>query len=319
MENSSCPYCCKNFSRKDNLNRHLKTEHKMQSCSKERNTETLYKEDRECWPHLKEEDGEESNSVDRFISLEKQHSMIEPRYQNLLTQQKYKKRWIDSGEDLNNLENIQRYENRLLHPFTCMIAGPSSSGKSSFVKKFIDQITDLMYPLPEEITWCYSEWQPLYETLPEVVFQKGIPNFDDFDPERKHLVILDDLMTECNDRVVETFTKKSHHRNISVMYLVQNVFYQGKGSRTISLNCHYMVLFKNPRDSSQIMHLAKQMYPANPKYLHHCYTQATEDPHGYLFIDLKQTSPEIMRLRQNIFPGEKHCCVFYDKAIPNRF
>ena len=36
--------------------------------------------------------------------------------------------------------------------------------------------------------------------------------------------------------VTKLFTKKSHHCNTSVIYLVQNVFPKGKESRTISLN-----------------------------------------------------------------------------------
>ena len=40
----------------------------------------------------------------------------------------------------------------------------------------------------------------------------------------------------------------SHHRNLSVIYTVQNLFHQGKGNRSKSLNSHYLVLYKNPRD-----------------------------------------------------------------------
>ena len=61
------------------------------------------------------------------------------------------------------------------------------------------------------------------------------------DPRDKHFIILDDLMDETDQRVASLFTKKSHHRNISVMYIVQNLFHRGKHHRTISLNAHYMV------------------------------------------------------------------------------
>ena len=49
-------------------------------------------------------------------------------------------------------------------------------------------------------------------------------------------------------KLKKAFTKYVHHRNLSIMYIVQNVFCQGKRSRTIVLNTKYMVLFKNPRD-----------------------------------------------------------------------
>ena len=40
----------------------------------------------------------------------------------------------------------------------------------------------------------------------------------------------------------------------------------------MSLNCHYLILFKFPRDSSQISHLAKQMFPGDVKYMQEYFT-----------------------------------------------
>ena len=93
-----------------------------------------------------------------------------------------------------------------------------------------------------------------------------IAGLDTLDPREKHLIILDDLMDETDQRVASLFTKKSHHRNISVMYIVQNLFHRGKHHRTISRNAHYMVLFKNLTDVSQIMALAHQMYPRRTQF-----------------------------------------------------
>jgi hypothetical protein len=73
-----------------------------------------------------------------------------------------------------------------------------------------------------------------------VDFQQGLPDLDTLDPRDKHLIILDDLMDETDQRVASLYTKKSHHRNISVMYIVQNLFHRGKHHRTVSLNAHYM-------------------------------------------------------------------------------
>jgi hypothetical protein len=66
-----------------------------------------------------------------------------------------------------------------------------------------------------------------------------------------------------------------------------------------------MVVFKNPRDVSQIMTLAHQMYPQRTKYFLETYTAATAQPHGYLVIDMKQETPDILRLRSHIFSGEE--------------
>jgi len=64
-------------------------------------------------------------------------------------------------------------------------------------------------------------------------------------------MILEDLMSETNQLLANMFTKILHHRNVSVVYLTQKVFDRNRYARTISLNAHYLVLFKNPRDASQ--------------------------------------------------------------------
>ncbi|KAH9629435.1 hypothetical protein HF086_013349 [Spodoptera exigua] len=78
-----------------------------------------------------------------------------------------------------------------------------------------------------QITWCFDEMQPLYN-LPNVNYHQGIPNLNMFDGENPHLIIIDDLMRESDGRIVDIFTKGSHHRNLSVFYLTQNLFHQGK-------------------------------------------------------------------------------------------
>ena len=76
--------------------------------------------------------------------------------------------------------------------------------------------------------------------------------------------------------------------------------------RTISLNASYIILFKNPRDINQISHLARQMFPPKQSnFLQQAFRDATAIPHGYLFIDLKQETNELLRVRTGIFPEEK--------------
>jgi hypothetical protein len=76
-------------------------------------------------------------------------------------------------------------------------------------------------------------------------------------------------------------------------------------SKSGRLNDHYMVVLKNPRDVSQIMAVAHQMYPQRTNYFLEAYTAATARPHGYLVIDMKQETPDILRLRSHIFPCEE--------------
>ena len=162
---------------------------------------------------------------------------------------------------------------KLQHPATFCIAAPSNSGKTWWVIKLLKNRKDVFVNAPDRILWCYGQYQPIYDELSrdihDIKFHEGLPTewTDLIDPRVRNLIILDDLMSECGSdpEVTKLFTKGSHHQNLSVIYIVQNLFHQSKESRTISLNCHYIVLFKNPRDRSQIMHLAKQMYPGQTK------------------------------------------------------
>ena len=202
---------------------------------------------------------------------------------------------------------------RLKHPFTGVIAGPTGSGKTQFVKRLIlADGNSLIEPTIDNIIWCYGEYQDAYDHLaslvPQIRFVEGYPDdlLQSLDRRQRTLVVIDDLMSESgnNTKVTELFTKGSHHRNLSVILILHNLFYKGREMRTISLNAHYMVLFKNPRDASQINHLARQMYPRKTKYMMEAYRDATSIPYGYLLIDLKPDTEESLRLRTNIFPGE---------------
>ena len=65
-------------------------------------------------------------------------------------------------------------------------------------------------------------------------------------------------------------------------------------------------MFKNPWDSLGIATLAKQMFPGRTQYLMDSFQDATKKPFSYLLIDCHPQTPENIRLRTNIFPGERH-------------
>lgn len=195
---------------------------------------------------------------------------------------------------------------RWKHPFTCIVAGPTSSGKSFFVIKLLNNRVKNIDTEFDEIDWCFSEWHPdLPQLSGKIHFKKGLENIERSDSSTPKLIVIDDLMNESDLGVVNMFTKGSHHTNTSVIFITQNIFHQGKGQRDMSLNTHYLVLLKNPRDSLQISYLARQIFPQNPKFIQEAYLDATKRPHGYLLIDLKQNTPEDSRIRTNIFGEEK--------------
>lgn len=190
------------------------------------------------------------------------------------------------------------------HPYTAILAGPTSCGKSTFVKKFLTHINEMSDTIFHEIIYCLPDDQPIDKYFTKFTVIRGIPESSLFSDLRPRLVVIDDLMRETNSDVVDLFTKGSHHFNVSIMYITKNIFNQGKGRRTISLNAHYIVAFKNPRDRIQIQTLSRQVCPENSRYVQEAYKDATEVPFGYLVFDLKQSTPDLHRYRTNIFPTD---------------
>ena len=183
-------------------------------------------------------------------------------------------------------------------PSSFYISGQSQCGKSYLVRRLLYYLNELFHPVPSKVIYCYGEYQKEYDELHGVDFIEGFPE-DLNELTRGHeqtLLILDDLMSECSkdQRVSDLFTRRSHHKGISVFYLTQNLFPPGKLSRTISLN------------SLGIATLAKQMFPGRTQYLMDSFRDATKKPFSYLLIDCHPQTPENIRLRTNIFPGERH-------------
>ena len=147
----------------------------------------------------------------------------------------------------------------------------------------------LYYPAPLFSKPLYAEMQRI---IPGIEFVKGIAaNIEDehfLNPAIRNLIVIDDLSEASNDkRICDLFTKGSHHRNLKVICLVQNLYYQGKERCTMSLNSQYLVLFNSPLDQQQITVSARQMYPGQSEKFLNTYRMATYKPFGYLLIDLK--------------------------------
>jgi len=75
---------------------------------------------------------------------------------------------------------------RLKHPFTCIISGPSGSGKSSFCLRFLQNLDSLCTKQDFDggVIWCYSERTAVPEQQfallrKNIRINEGVPeNFD---------------------------------------------------------------------------------------------------------------------------------------------
>lgn len=210
--------------------------------------------------------------------------------------------------------NIQsNMDTRLKHKSAMIISGPSMAGKTTFVKELIKHRVAMYDEPPRKVHWFTGthfedENFNIYDGMPQT-----------FDMVQPHdMVVLDDLMNEAqNSKLVSNlFTRMVHHTPCTVICITQNMFQGGKEARTRSLNCQYMVLFKNPRDASQIGFLGRQMYPSNSRFLVDAFKDATgSDPHSYLFLDMHQDTPEELRVRSKILPCEKPSRVYWTSNL----
>ena len=185
-----------------------------------------------------------------------------------------------------------------------LVCCPTMSGKSTFVHALLNDRRIFSTP-PEKVYWFHGQETEELKSKHGYIVQEGLPESFDYIP-RNSVVILDDLMNEAKDHegVTKLFTKLVHHNNLFVINITQNFFLNSKETRTRRLNSQYIVLFKNPSDVSQVHTIGRQMYPHTPNFLAEANAKATKHPHGYIFIDLRQETPDFLRIRSRILKNE---------------
>ena len=210
------------------------------------------------------------------------------------------------------------------HPTTIQVSGLTLCGKTRLVRRILEE--QLIQPFATRIIWVYSEWQPDYDMIreqyPSIEFEKGWRDeiFDSLSLEQRNILVLDDQMgvVSSSKSVADLFNRGSHHRNLTVIYLVQynnqgkirvyqgiiDVYNQGKSQRTISLYSHYSVVFRNGQDASQFRTMAHQICLSDGQWLGDAFTVATFKPYGYLVMDHHPSTPDDQTVSTNILPGE---------------
>lgn len=192
-----------------------------------------------------------------------------------------------------------------------IVSGATKSGKTQWVKKLLENADGMFqHSAPNKILYCYGVNQPAFDdmkkTVKNVTFYEGLPDLATLENHATPhtVVVLDDLMNQVvkNEEMERLFTQGCHHRGMSVIFITQNLFAQGKCSRTISLNATYLILFRNLRDTNQIAYLGRQI-GRGPGFLE-AYEDSLKDDYGYLVVDMSPGTLKDLRLRTNVFPGE---------------
>lgn len=145
--------------------------------------------------------------------------------------------------------------------------------------------------------------------MEKVIFLNAIPNsFENNSTEDHVLYVIEDFMSEALESINlrDCFTKTSHHKNISIILILQNLFFKSKHARTISLNVSYIYLMKSLRFECQYKTFLTQIFPSEWKFAFEVYKVATRKKYSYLLIDLKSSTPDVLRLRSNVIESNQN-------------
>jgi hypothetical protein len=176
------------------------------------------------------------------------------------------------------MDSFEEDELKFKTPAGMIIAGPSSSGKSTLVMRIIEHYKQLFVPEPVEILYAYGQFNEHINELSAngVPIHPGLPSPETLDKCKKPLLlILDDLMLSASEAYLsELYTKKNHHENIFTCFLAQNVF--DKNLRVARTNSQYIMLTRAPNAILSIRTLGSQLFPRQLDYFLDAYNQATK-------------------------------------------
>ena len=198
------------------------------------------------------------------------------------------------------------YDIRLKEKFKLFLSGPSRCWKTFFVGNVLENLLTFAREPPTFIVYIFKVWQHEYEEMKNVdIFLKeeeySIDKIKSYATGHPILVIFDDMINSNSlSNIAPLFTVDGRHLKMSLIFLSQRAFVNDEYFRQISQNCDYFVLFKNPRNSSEIRTLAQQMTPGT-LHLIDIYITATKEPFSYLFINLTQEAHPHTKFLSNLF------------------
>ena len=201
------------------------------------------------------------------------------------------------------------FDIRLKENFKLFLVGPSACGKSVFIQNLLQNISTVSKTNPTKIIYVYKVWQPLYEDMNlQGLVHLFIKEDENLAEKLKmetigeiSLIVFDDLINSKNlGDISNLFVVDGRHSNYSMIFTSQRMFVNNEYFRQISNNCDYFVVFKNPRNHSEIRTLAQQLTPLNLELLQ-IYAKATTEPYSYLFINLTQECDERIKFLSHLF------------------
>ena len=196
-------------------------------------------------------------------------------------------------------------------PSVTQIIGPSLSGKSTLMFEILSKKDELFNQKTGMIFYCYGTFSHNYPKVKEllgdnITFISGLPTEDQvkkWSLSSSHqgsvILVLDDLMAEISvsSACQAMVTRLTHHCNLGLFILSQNLFQKGPVYRCLSLNTHYFIFCQTRRDHAQLLYFGRQLFPLRPNLLYSSYLKATDGlKYGHLRVDLHPASNPMLAL-----------------------
>ena len=210
---------------------------------------------------------------------------------------------------------------KFITPCTIGFFGMSSCGKTTYIKKMLEQADGVFTEPPKRIVFCYNIFQDLFhrmaETIPNITFYEGVPDRSTMEEWSSQtggghlLIIFDDLYKEViqSKAVCDLSILLSHHLKISSIIVSHNIYMGAKYSKTITSNLHYIGLF-TIRDRRHLSILGSQLFAHKSKARNfvkvYDLVQSTSSLGNPLIIDNSPCSNSNRNhiLRSRVLPGE---------------
>ena len=138
------------------------------------------------------------------------------------------------------------FDSKIEKPFRMIIGGGSGTGKTSFTQKLVNAnhfsspFDKIIYCYPDYLIECPVEFDQIVDYRP------GLGDLEYFSSLPKNtLIIYDDLMNECGNSkdIMKLFSVIARKRQLSIIFLVQNLFDRSQQFRNIRLNASHLVMF----------------------------------------------------------------------------
>lgn len=193
---------------------------------------------------------------------------------------------------LTEAENPNFHLHHLKIPFRMCVVAPSGSGKTNFLINLLHLFSQGNGTFSSINIITRNKDEPLYKWITtisdQILIKEGLhhtPKLDDFDKDRNHLLVWDDLVLSKDLSMVENYYIRARKLNVSVIFISQSFF---RIPKMIRNNCNYMIILKLSGNREVNVILSEFGLGVDKIQLLKIYEYATAEKFSPLIIDMDE-------------------------------